>query len=274
MKAEDVMYNLGVPVAHSSMEDGGADVGLSLGLGGKMLYIGDAPDVPHKGWSIVIYPLHGEREVVGIVLEDKGTVLMDALFAAIRAAQGATFPRFRPRTTAEEDASLIWPPTPELRMEGAMVLWEAIVEAWGYDAEAMAGLLEHKEKVGSVQMRHDLMPIVDMLHVGWHIHQLAAGDEAMVPFDWEFTPWFLINCVEATGGVLSCKGGWEDACRALRAEKDESSPAAPPPDELALAIKAIEDQSMIAGKMTDLAVTLRSFLEEPAKKGDQKWHLN
>lgn len=48
---------------------------------------------------------------------------------------------------------------------------------------------------------------------------------------------------------------------------------APPPDELALAIKAIEDQSMIAGKLTDLAVTLRSFLEDPEKKGDQKWHL-
>lgn len=54
-----MLYERGRIVAHSSDEDGGPDVGESIGLGGKMLYVGERPG-QRAGWSICIYPEAGD----------------------------------------------------------------------------------------------------------------------------------------------------------------------------------------------------------------------
>lgn len=48
------LYEVGFLCAHSSDEDGCADVGLSVGLGGAMLFAGEVPEKPD--WSLAIYP--------------------------------------------------------------------------------------------------------------------------------------------------------------------------------------------------------------------------
>lgn len=93
--------------------------------------------------------------------------------------------------------------------------WEAALYA--FDGRGPDTLDDHRARVGAVQTRHDLMALVEPLHMGWHVHQLAAGHDLMVPFDWEFAPWFLFACIEvdeATG--ITLKTGWLDLCRAAR----------------------------------------------------------
>lgn len=214
--AEQVMYDLGIPVAHSSDPDGVPDVGISLGLGGSMLYVGDAPGVAHKGWSIVIYPKHGDLEVIGFVEDGKGEVLLNAVLEAIRSARHQKDWKFRPKITEEEAISLVWPMPPELRMDAAMCLWEAALDVWDMDFAAMSALNDHRDNVGTVQMRYDLMALVEPLHVGWHIHERAAGDDPLVPFDWSFVPWFLKTCAVVEDGTISVINGWEEACRKVR----------------------------------------------------------
>ena len=117
--------------------------------------------------------------------------------------------------TPEERAGFVWPMTDTLRMDAAMVLWEAAIYA--FSALGPQPLDDHRARVGSVQTRHDLMALVEPLHIGWHVHQIAAGHDLMAPFDWEFAPWFLFTCTdvdEATG--ITLKTGWLDLCRAAR----------------------------------------------------------
>lgn len=117
--------------------------------------------------------------------------------------------------TAEEVANL-QPMTDELLMEAAMCLWEAFIELEG--SEQHGGPLgPYRDKIGTVAVRHDLMNLVEPLHIGWRIHELAAGDAVACPFDWEFTPWFLENCVEFHAeGYAVLNPTWEQQCRALR----------------------------------------------------------
>lgn len=123
-------------------------------------------------------------------------------------------------TPAERAALPSWPPTDHLRMEAAMVLWETFIDIEGAEPlNGPAAFNAHRDRVGTVQTRHDLMALVDPLSVGWHVHELAAGDEVMTPFDWGFTPWFLHNCVEvdpATG--ITLKTGWLNLCREARGQ--------------------------------------------------------
>lgn len=116
--------------------------------------------------------------------------------------------------------SLIWPMTDTLRMEAAMCLWEAALEEWGYASyHAESGTVAaYLETVGAVEARHSIMSLVEPLHIGWHVHELAAPWNTKAPFDWDFTPWFLRNCVDVTSRTISLKPNWLDLCREARGE--------------------------------------------------------
>lgn len=120
--------------------------------------------------------------------------------------------------TPFERAALIWPMSNELRMEAAMVLWEAVLEAEGEGSRPISAL---RDAAGTVALRHLVMAHVDALHLGWHVHTLSAGEDALVPFDWEFAPWFLAECLEPqpdlVGGCLTIRTDWLDRCRATPA---------------------------------------------------------
>lgn len=122
--------------------------------------------------------------------------------------------------TPTERAFLAWPMTPELLMEAAMCLWEAWMEAETGSAHHQTMNLydAYRDEVGTVQLRHDLMRLVPAVHIGWSVYSTAYVSAAtdmpcLDPFDWEFVPWFLENCVEIDPRFLSLRPGWLDLCR-------------------------------------------------------------
>lgn len=112
-------------------------------------------------------------------------------------------------------------------MEAAMVLWEAVLEAEGDENQPLEKL---RQTVGAVTLRHLVMAHVDALHIGWHVHMLSAGDDVLVPFDWEFAPWFLAECLEPepdlVGGCLTLRADWLERCRAASASSTASNTVA------------------------------------------------
>lgn len=115
--------------------------------------------------------------------------------------------------TPDERRGLIWPMTDTLRMEAAMCLWEAAMEL----RSDIQQLDDYWNDVGTVEMRHLIMTFSDPLHLAWHIHQRSADDDVLVPFDWEFSPWFLDYCIDWDRFGPSLKPNWADLARNLRA---------------------------------------------------------
>ncbi|NBE05946.1 hypothetical protein [Paragemmobacter ruber] len=79
---------VGNVVWHSSDEDMGPDVGISVGLGDAMLYAGEVPGLA-GGWSLVIYPDGSEErlDIAETVEPDEARALIDRLAGVIRSAQ-------------------------------------------------------------------------------------------------------------------------------------------------------------------------------------------
>lgn len=121
--------------------------------------------------------------------------------------------------TATERMAIKWPMNDTLRMEAAMVIWENVDEMTGRcgSDDYRAKAAEYRENVGTCYLRHDVMVLVEPLHIAWAIWW-SAGDRA-ASFDWEFTPWFLRNCVEWTHNGPKLVDGWGDMVR--NASEDE-----------------------------------------------------
>lgn len=123
--------------------------------------------------------------------------------------------------TSEEKGSLTWPMSEELKLEAAMVLWEEIdaccqsyqqAQTTGNQlSEHRKALGQYRDGVGTAQLRHDIMPLIEPLHIAWHLayHQghLAEG------FDWEFTPWFVAECVSCDKFGPSLNPDWQSRAR-------------------------------------------------------------
>lgn len=68
MDIYEKMYEPGEVVWHSSNDDGGPDVGISVGLGNAMLFVGEVPG-EKTAWSLALYPKIGGRLVFGDVAD-------------------------------------------------------------------------------------------------------------------------------------------------------------------------------------------------------------
>jgi hypothetical protein len=117
-----------------------------------------------------------------------------------------------------ELADLGWPMTDTLKLEAAMVLWEIANDIAASEQETDSGrnLCAYRESVGTVQLRHDTMALIEPLHLAWHIAYRQG--EIAESFDWDFTPWFLQNCVNTDpvrGYELA--QNWADKARAYGA---------------------------------------------------------
>ena len=87
-----------------------------------------------------------------------------------------------------------WPMSRELELEGAMVLWEEMLDVRAKEKSPYESPMgQFWDNLGTVSVRHEIMPLIGPLHVAWHVHYQNNGD--MVSYDWEFTPWFLKECV-------------------------------------------------------------------------------
>lgn len=128
-----------------------------------------------------------------------------------------------------EAKDLEWPMTRELLLEAGMVLWEEIDNlSREYDESQTNGaevtpfvqaLGEYRENLGTAQLRSDTMAFVEPLHIAWHIgYRLGNLAEA---FDWDFTPWFVANCMTASPDGLSLKPDWKERARTHGAKADQ-----------------------------------------------------
>lgn len=71
---------------HSSEEDGGPDVGISVGLGGGMLFVGEVPGLI-GGWSMAYYPASGDRiDVADTVNADEAREVIEKIALVIQRA--------------------------------------------------------------------------------------------------------------------------------------------------------------------------------------------
>lgn len=108
--------------------------------------------------------------------------------------------------TEEEKKYCHWPMTDTLRLEAAMVLWENVDEwsqqCWDWYKQTikddaphyMRDMQNYREYAGTCQLRHDLMPLIEPLHLAWAVALLKT--DFSESFDWEFTPLFLKECVD------------------------------------------------------------------------------
>ncbi len=72
---------------HSSEEDGGPDVGISLGLGDGMLFVGEVPGLI-GGWSMAYYPAVGDRvDIAETVNPEEARDILEKLALVIRATR-------------------------------------------------------------------------------------------------------------------------------------------------------------------------------------------
>ena len=97
-----------------------------------------------------------------------------------------------------------------------MCLWEAALEARTYhgpNTPNLDPLNTYWGDVGTSQLRSDVARFLPALEMGWLVH--SKDEEAtLIPYDWEFCPYFLHNCLEwdpNRGAAL--KPDWLDRCR-------------------------------------------------------------
>lgn len=96
----------------------------------------------------------------------------------------------------------------ELEVEAAQNLWEAFNDLYRACYEDRTdddtGLVSLRNSMGTVHVRWLLRqkPILSAVVRAW---DAASEDvqEMFVPYDWNFCPWFLQNCIVVTGDQLS-----------------------------------------------------------------------
>lgn len=94
-----------------------------------------------------------------------------------------------------------------LRMEAALCIWEAMLEAKSFPALQNAATWKHTlaetwRKRGSVEMRHTAIALADKALVVFDLIGGHEGAEALdlIPYDWEFIPAFVarVDWVDCT----------------------------------------------------------------------------
>lgn len=121
---------------------------------------------------------------------------------------------------------LEWPMTRELMLEAAMVIWEEInSKTQAYQDSQTTGenidrftkaLGEYRDDVGTAQLRNDIIQFIEPLHIGWHLSDQQG--HLTESYDWDFTPWFVANCIRCTSHGLTLCPQWQAKSRAHGAE--------------------------------------------------------
>ncbi|WP_152972449.1 hypothetical protein [Aliiroseovarius crassostreae] len=125
-----------------------------------------------------------------------------------------------------ERGQMVWPMTKELELEAAMVIWEEIdncsqqyqsAQTTGEQLEAyIVALGAYRDAVGTAQLRNDAMPFIEPLHIAWELAYRQG--EIAESFDWDFTPWFVANCISFSEQGLSLKPDWQNRARTYGAK--------------------------------------------------------
>ncbi len=106
----------------------------------------------------------------------------------------------------------------EANMETAMALWEEFTEhrddpLWKEDVE----------QCGTSAFRHTIIALVPECERIWEALREAGKEDAFIPFDWEWCPYFLRNVVQWDGGPVVPA----DALDKLLAEAEQAKRSTP-----------------------------------------------
>lgn len=108
----------------------------------------------------------------------------------------------------------------ELQVEAAQCIWETVLEElMDHREDTVANRL--RKVIGTSELRYQLrkLDILNACEAGWDILESLGVQEMMIPYDWEYVPWFVWNCLDwdVESGEVNLKGGWEDIVRGLAA---------------------------------------------------------
>jgi hypothetical protein len=119
--------------------------------------------------------------------------------------------------SAEERIGLVWPMSDPLKMEAAMCLWEAFLDLAGGPHATVLPFSGYLARHGSIVARHDLMELVEPVHVGWHLHCRRSRSSFPGSFDGDFAPWFLTHCTSLQpppyDAAIGLVPDWLSRCR-------------------------------------------------------------
>jgi hypothetical protein len=96
--------------------------------------------------------------------------------------------------------------------EDAMCLWEAILDT----KSDIPDLAEYFETKGTAEVRMEVLNLVDTLSAAY---LLATDNDYDECFDWDFCPWFVMNCIDFST-PLSVKPDWKDRVMSLTSEHE------------------------------------------------------
>lgn len=127
---------------------------------------------------------------------------------------------------------------PHLLAEAAQILWEDVIECESSAVNGTRDNDEHvklvaqiREQLGSIEMRYACRNLAHAMVIA-HAIMPDEAQEAMSPYDWEFGPWFMRECVDWQGvptyGVTLRKD-WVQIVRAkvVELEKQQAIPPQP-----------------------------------------------
>ncbi|MCC5982611.1 MAG: hypothetical protein JJU26_12940 [Oceanicaulis sp.] len=101
----------------------------------------------------------------------------------------------------------------DLLCDSAMSLWEAVCTALpGSQLAILADTVRSTH--GSATLRQSVGALARGCHIGW-IAAHKGGNGYDDAFDWEFCPWFLLECCSWDDNAVSLKPDWLDTCLAL-----------------------------------------------------------
>lgn len=126
---------------------------------------------------------------------------------------------------------------PHLLADAAQCAWEHVLECMhvkGTDnptpeQDHASEVSAARDGLGSVELRHVCRDLAHAISVGWALLG-EHGQEAMTPFDWNYVPWFMRECVvwdaDASTTPVSLRNDW---VAVIRAERDRLAPRFDPP---------------------------------------------
>ena len=110
-------------------------------------------------------------------------------------------------------------------MEAAMCLWEAVLSNFHVivsrddserkdDSARDQNIVYWWEGVGTACVRLHMIDFAEPCHEAWVLaHRDGEGFDD--PFDWEFVPWFVHNCIDWTEGGPELKSDWRELATKL-----------------------------------------------------------
>ena len=110
-------------------------------------------------------------------------------------------------------------------MEAAMCLWEEVLSNYHVivsrddserkdDSAKDQNLTYWWQGVGTACVRLHMIDFAEPCWAAWDLAH-RDGDGFDAPFDWEFVPWFVHNCIDWTEGGPELKSDWCELATAL-----------------------------------------------------------